>query len=162
MSGINIQRYAFTSVNPTYNREIVTLAEVSKPSKNNDLLQFTQYRALWDTGATNSVVTPKIVKELNLIPIGVTKTTHAGGHSEVNVFQISIRLPNNIIIPNVLVSECADQAGRFDLIVGMDIISLGDFAITGQGNQRMVSFCLPSMMMIDYVPIAAQFNSGIK
>lgn len=68
----------------------------------------------------------------------------------VNTYLVDIALPNRILLPGVRVSECAEQNGRFDMIIGMDIISLGDFAITGQGQRRMVSFCLPSISVIDY------------
>ena len=44
----------------------------------------------------------------------------------------------------------------------MDIISLGDFAITGQGERRMVSFCMPSTLMVDYVSIANNINAQIS
>lgn len=151
-NNIRIPKFAFTSVNPTYNREIITFADVSKPAENITDLSFIQCKALWDTGATNSVITPRLVKELELQAIGVTKVKHAGGESFVNQYQISLKLPSSkIIIPDIPVSECAEQAGRFDLIIGMDIISLGDFSITGQGNMRMISFCLPSFLTIDYV-----------
>lgn len=155
-------RFAFTATNPTYNREIITLAKAAKPAKEIVTANFREYKALWDTGATNSVVTHKVVEELGLIPAGIVKNRHAGGISEVSVYYIDLLLPNNITIPQVRVSECADQAGRFDIIVGMDIISLGDFAITGQGERRMVSFCMPSTLVVDYVSIANTINAQIQ
>lgn len=154
-------RFAFTAINPTYNREIITLAKAGKPQRNIQPDTFHEYKALWDTGATNSVITPKVVQGLGLIPIGVSQNRHAGGISNVNIYLVDICLPNRIIIPQVRVSECADQAGRFDFIIGMDIISLGDFSITGQGERRMVSFCMPSTMQIDYVNIANTINAKL-
>ena len=159
---IQMPRFAFTSVNPFYNREIITLADVSKPSKDIQSADFYKYKALWDTGATNCVITPKVVKELGLVPSGVSQNRHAGGMSDVNIYYVDLRLPNNIVIRGVRVSECADQAGRFDLIIGMDVISLGDFSITGQGTRRMVSFCMPSSVSIDYVPIANALNKQMQ
>lgn len=42
------------------------------------------------------------------------------------------------------------------MIIGMDIISLGDFSISGQQQRRMVSFCLPSSVYVDYVQMLRQ------
>lgn len=42
-----------------------------------------EYTALWDTGATISVITPKIVKELNLECIGYTRVDRSNGNDIV-------------------------------------------------------------------------------
>lgn len=153
-------KLAFSATNPQFHREIITFAGITKPQKDGKF-EIKQYNALWDTGATNSVITPKVVNDLGLIPISYTNVCHAGGNSKVKVYLVNIVLPNNIIIPNVRVSECADQAGRFDMIIGMDIISLGDFSISGQGSKRIVSFCMPSSFTLDYVSITKEHNKKV-
>ena len=150
---ISAPKAAFTATNPAFCKEIVTNAWVAVPAKQVNDCKFIQYNALWDTGATNSVVTPRVVKEMGLIPIGMGQSRHAGGVSDVNIYMVTLMLPNNVIIPNVKVSECAEQEGRFDVIIGMDLITLGDFTISGQGNKRMVSFSMPSAFNVDYVQI---------
>ena len=144
---------AFTVSNPSFNREIVTNAWLSVPTKQLSECNFFRYNALWDTGATNCVITPKVVKELGLVPIGIGESHYAGGISKVNLYMITLMLPNNVVIPNIKVSECTEQEGRFDIIIGMDVITLGDFTISGQGNKRMVSFSMPSAFSVDYVQI---------
>lgn len=42
-------------------------------------------------------------------------------------------------------------AGNTDILIGMDIITLGDFAITNVGGKTVFSFRTPSTKMIDYV-----------
>lgn len=107
------------------------------------------FKALWDTGATNSVVTKDTAKKLGLVSIGKTKVFHAGGESTTNVFIVNIFLPNRIIFP-VKVTEC-DDSTTFGLIIGMDIISRGDFSITNTNGRTAVSFRIPSLERIDYV-----------
>ncbi len=153
-----LPKTAFTIVNPAFCREIITNSWCAVPSKDISKSKFSKYNALWDTGATNSVVTPKVVKELGLVPIGEGETLHAGGVSRVKVYLITLLLPNNVLIPNIRVSECADQAGRFDIIIGMDVITLGDFSISGQGIKRMLSFSMPSSFSVDYVHILNLMN----
>jgi hypothetical protein len=50
----------------------------------------------------------------------------------------------------VPVAEC-DEITQFRFILGMDIITLGDFSITNRANQTWVSFRTPSIAGIDYV-----------
>lgn len=107
--------------------------------------------ALWDTGATNSVITPVIVKALDLKPVGMRQVHHAGGISTVNDYLVNIYLPNHLTFVGIRVTECSEAAGDFGLIVGMDIITQGDFAFTNVGGKSMFSFRLPSSKAIDYV-----------
>lgn len=106
--------------------------------------------ALWDTGATNSVVTSATAKALGLKPITKVISNHAGGQSEVNVYLVHIFLPNKIIIPNVKVTECNDLTGKFGILVGMDIITAGDFSVTNLGGSTVFSFRIPSLHTVDY------------
>jgi hypothetical protein len=116
-----------------------------------ELPPLTPVNALWDTGATKSVLTSATVKKLGLTPVGVTTINHAGGTSQSNTYLVNFYLPNRVIIPGVLVSECEDIAGNFGAIVGMDIIASGDLSITNMGGKTCMSFRIPSIALIDYV-----------
>jgi predicted aspartyl protease len=143
-------------------REIITDIGVSLPfiedniKKTDDRIFRT--KALWDTGATNCVVTKKTASELNLQPISVSRVSHANGISNDNVYLVNIYLPNNLIIPSIRVTECADTAGHFGVIVGMDVITMGDFSVTNVNNQSTISFRIPSITTIDYVQEAEKFK----
>jgi predicted aspartyl protease len=113
--------------------------------------ELVEKNALWDTGATGSVLTKATVKELNLTPVGTTTINHAGGASQSNTYLVNFFLPNHVAIIGVLVSECDDVAGNFGAIIGMDIIGKGDFAITNFGGQTWMSYRYPSIRSIDYV-----------
>lgn len=112
---------------------------------------FHEVNALWDTGATKSVITDATALALNLTPVGTAMVGHAGGISPSNTYLVNFLLPNNVGIPGVLVTKCHDTAGNFGAIIGMDIISKGDFAITNVGNKTCMSFRYPSVNTIDYV-----------
>src|SRR5690554_5616208 len=58
--------------------------------------RFYKYKGLWDTGATNTVITSKVVKELGLIPTGFIDTYNANGSCVVNTYFINIKLPNGV------------------------------------------------------------------
>ena len=53
--------------------------------------------AIWDTGATRSVISQKVVDACGLEAIGVQKVYHAQGEaSDVEAFLVNIGLPNNV------------------------------------------------------------------
>lgn len=109
--------------------------------------------AIWDTGATNSVITQSCAKSLGLIPVSKAMVKGVHGGKEVNVYYVNVTLNNNNITLNAQVTECselsADHATGF--LIGMNIISLGDFAITNFNGKTVMSFRVPSLQKIDFV-----------
>ena len=108
------------------------------------------WRGLWDTGASKSSITQRIVDDLNLIPVGNTNISTANGIVAVNTYFVDFGLPNGVTVKNVLVS-CADLGEDIDVLIGMDIIRHGDFSITNVNNKTTFSFRTPSVEEIDYV-----------
>lgn len=104
---------------------------------------------LWDTGATNSVISTRLVSALKLKPIGKVTVSHAQGQTDVNTYLINLLLPNNVGYPFLQVNE--GVLAGFDMLIGMDIISRGDFSITCSENKTVFSFQQPSTHEIDYV-----------
>lgn len=112
--------------------------------------------AVWDTGATGTVITRKVAEALGLKPIGVTEVNHAAGSSMMNEYLVNVALPNGVIFQGVRVTE-ASLAG-IEALIGMDIIASGDFAVThcNENGGTTLSFCVPSAEEIDFVPRANQ------
>lgn len=108
------------------------------------------WNGLWDTGASKSSITQRIVDDLQLIPVGSTNISTANGIVTVNTYFVDIWLPNHVTVKNVLVS-CADLGDDIDVLIGMDIIRHGDFAITNTDKSTTFSFRTPSIQEIDYV-----------
>jgi uncharacterized protein YchJ len=116
--------------------------------------------ALWDTGATNSVITPSVAADLGVVPTGTIMVNSAHGSKPCNTYLVNLHLPNQVTITGVLVSECEDTA-HFGAIIGMDIIAAGDFSVTNVNNKTWVSFRIPSIASIDYVAEAQRLNSQL-
>ncbi len=109
---------------------------------------FVEFHALWDTGAMRSVISTEVVKILGLLPVGQAKVYHTNGVSIVKTYLIDILLPNAIEFSTVLVTE--GILGDTDVLIGMDIISKGDFAVTGSNGKTKFSFQVPSTHDIDF------------
>ena len=112
--------------------------------------QSKKHLALYDTGATNSAISPQVVKDLQLSSIGA-KTVGVGGGSLVTTSHlVNIGLPNKVLFGMVPVSKMA-LLGGIDALIGMDILGMGDFAVTHKDGNTTFSFCYPSRKDLDFV-----------
>lgn len=119
-----------------------------------------KYVAIWDTGATNTVITEKVVNECGLQPIGVAQVNTANGERISNVYFVSVWLPNKVRFAQVRATE-GTLPGAADVLIGMDIITTGDFAVTNKDGKTNFSFRYPSIECIDFVEQRpAQIQSG--
>lgn len=108
--------------------------------------------AVWDTGANGTVITKQVADELGLKPIGITEVYHAQGKGLTNEYLVNVALLNGVVIPGVRVTE--GVLAGCDVLIGMDIIAMGDFAVTNANSHggTTLSFCIPSVAEIDFVP----------
>jgi predicted aspartyl protease len=117
------------------------------------------FKALWDTGASGSVITEAVVAALGIAPTGVTQIRTANGSRDTNVYAVDILLPSGVSCPNWQVAK-ADVSGA-DVLIGMDVIHCGDFSITNVDGKTTVSFRVPSLKEIDYVEEARR-TGGVR
>jgi hypothetical protein len=104
--------------------------------------------AVWDTGTSNSVISEAIAAGIGAAPAGSTAAFHLGGSSDHDVYVVNITLPNGISIPGLEVL-CGPTPGC-DVLIGMDIIGLGDFAVSNFQGETVMSFRTPSVAVTDY------------
>lgn len=135
--------------NPIY------VSEVHDPSTGNPEPVKKPYTAIWDTGATNSVIVRRVVQELNLqasgrvICQGVSSADQGTHEYETDTFLVNLYLPNNVALIGMRVSE--GTVGGAEVLLGMDVIVNGDFAVTNYNGQTWWTFRLPSNEPIDFV-----------
>jgi hypothetical protein len=121
------------------------------------------YKAIWDTGATGSCISPRVVAEFGLIPI--TKrdvyiaTSGPDSKEEKNVYLVSIGLPNRVGIPSLTVTDV--NLHDADVLIGMDIVGAGDFAISNFQGKTVCTFRMPSTEKISFVPIASEHRNAL-
>lgn len=106
--------------------------------------------ALWDTGASISLITPQVVAGLGISPVGLIQIGHVAGSGKHSTYMVNLGLPNKVIVGGVMVAEGSLSDG-IEAIIGMDVISAGDFAITNVGGQTWMSYRYPSVSTVDYV-----------
>ena len=139
--------HAFTTYNNKISNKLVNSATLIYNGK-----MYKTQLAQWDTGATHTCISKNIVSQLGLIPIGQRPIQTPSGKKNVNEYRIDIKLQNeNVLLKNIFVidSEIGDQG--IDVLVGMNIINLGDFSVSNYNGKTTFSFRIPSCAETDYV-----------
>lgn len=107
--------------------------------------------AQWDTGASGTCISETVVSRLGLVATGKKTILTPSGKTKVNTYLISILLPNDVLIADIEVCDSHIGEQGIDMLVGMDIISKGDFAVSNHNGRTFFSFRLPSVKRTDYV-----------
>ena len=118
------------------------------PSKTKPHSDGNKFKAIWDTGATHTNISEHVVNSCNLKATGMATLKTAGGEKNSPTYFVSVYLPNRVYIPQLRVSQ-TDIYGA-DVLIGMDIISYGDFAVTNKDKKTCLSFRIPSVEKIDF------------
>ena len=111
----------------------IEISDISQKSKN------IKIKALWDTGAMMTAITPEAAKSLNLVSYDRRKVK--GIKDEITlagIARVYIKLPNIPEIKcDVLICSLVKD---IDLLIGMDIIKLGDFSISNGREKTLFTF----------------------
>jgi hypothetical protein len=136
---------------PTYGgsikkRQLLLDVIVSDPKTN----KTRPYRALLDTGATISSISPKVLKELELSSDGWMPVEGVHGEKELPTCSVGLHVPITELsqgqqqltttsrgCSRMKVTIMGKKANTFDVLVGMDLLE--DFHLTVYKNQFILS-----------------------
>lgn len=124
-------------------RYIVTTCKIAGAGKamqsRNNLRECT---AIWDTGASTTIISREVAECLKLDVIGTMPVNTIGGKQAYQRSKIDIYLPTKQIIHflDVIVGELSNC----DILIGMDLITLGDFALSTTKGRTTFYFETPS------------------
>lgn len=100
-------------------------------------------KAVWDTGATCSCISQKIVQSLNLSKIDHVTNYTANGTRDAGVYLVNIYLPNGVVFSPIRVID-AEILGA-EVLIGMDVISNGDLAVTNKNGTTLDDLSGPTV-----------------
>ncbi len=149
---MNPARYSFTVKSSATRNRLVSPCAAYKawaPERETAQPPRQQFNALWDTGATNSMITSRAVDVLGLEAGGYTQVHHVQGTSfEVPFYYVNLAVFSDFHFPDVAVvlGELTDT----DVLIGMDIINRGDFAVSNRNGATAFSFRIPSVEDFDF------------
>lgn len=139
-----MEELAFTVKYSNFNGRIITQEQILH---NEECIPV---QTAWDTGSTYTCISRELAEKLSLSTVETDKLSTAYGKISSNMYDIQVILNDDLLIPiRVLEQDYIHQEG-IDLLIGMDIISEGDFAISTFDNVTCFSFRIPSRGLIDF------------
>ncbi len=96
--------------------------------------------AIFDTGASSSVVRPDIIQRLGIQPIGQIRiSTPSSSGFACYQYKAAIGLPNNVVNETAELIAAPLQDQPIQCLIGRDLLSLGVFTYVGYANTFMFS-----------------------
>ena len=109
------------------------------------------FDALWDTGANTSCISHDVVQALGLVATGRVPIHTPSGTRVSRTYLVDIQLPNNVIVHGVQVCDSEIGGQGIGVLIGMNIINQGDFAVSNFQGKTVFTFRCPSVAKADYV-----------
>jgi len=101
-------------------------------------------KVLWDTGADITCIKPALLERLKLRLLESKRTEFAGIGGNVTADATLVDL---LLTPELEIEQwpvyVTDFPGDEDILIGMDIIGMGDFAVCNTDNKTSFSFVIP-------------------
>ena len=111
-----------------------------------------EFWAIWDTGATDTCVTKRVVDDCALTPTGIKPVQTVNETSLSRTFEVDIILPNQVGIKALSVFEVEYLSEGANVLIGMDIISSGNFIVSTYDGETSFSFEIPASAKL-HLPI---------
>lgn len=111
-------------------------------------LKKSEFTGIWDTGASMSAVTQNVVDALGLIQTGFRQIHGVHGPETVPTFNVAFHLSSGVIFTSITASR--GKLYGADVLLGMDVIGAGDFAVTNHKGHTTISLRIPSQECIDF------------
>jgi hypothetical protein len=107
------------------------------------------------------MITAELAAELNLESTGETEIYNVSGSARTRTYDITITLPNGYEFRGW--SVCSGVLRNADMLIGMDIMVYGDFAVSHADGNTKFTFQIPSTHDTDYeLELASSPSSDSK
>lgn len=97
-------------------------------------------KAMWDTGATITVISHAVAERFNTQPHETGTSISATDCSDSDIYLATVELPGGIVFHNVEVWDVDLSDHGAEVIIGMDIISRGKLVVETVDGVPMFTF----------------------
>jgi hypothetical protein len=87
------------------------------------------------------MITPKILSDLELTTVDTVTVHGVNSLAQVPIVLINLILPNGIQVNEVRAAVSKIEGA--DMLIGMDLIQLGDFSISNWDRKTVFTFAIP-------------------
>jgi hypothetical protein len=106
-----------------------------------------QARALLDTASDKTAVAVHLLRQLGIAPRGPVRTQTAGGIVKVQLYEVSLSIPNPtgartpmLVHPEWEVTEFLHAPPQIDVLIGLDVLNQCLVVIDGPGGRFTLGF----------------------
>ena len=95
--------------------------------------------AMWDTGASVTLISERVASELGLVVTGTTIISgYDGKKRKANTYRIDLKFTDDLHV--CFIEAVETPSPFFDLLIGMDVISQGNLHVDSKVTPPIVSF----------------------
>jgi len=113
---------------------------------------------VWDTGSHGCVISSELIKSLKPPLIGYKLISGIVSDKWSAEYLLNIHFSNEFVIQGISACE-GPNLHKDEFLIGMDIINMGDFAITNVNQKTAYSYRTPSVRRINF---QAEKNNAAK
>lgn len=117
--------------------------------------------AVWDTGATRTCVSMLLADKLGLESRGTSTAVTPSGRDVFPSFLVNLELPNGVTVTDLKVTGTQIHKQRIGVLIGMDVITQGDFAVSCKGGKTQFTFRMPSIEDADYTISSSVMGTSV-
>lgn len=139
-----MEELAFTKIYDEFKGRIITDEHIVNDGKDIPVT------AALDTGTTYSCISPEFAKQINLHPLSNNKLHTSYGLIQSKLYDVNILLNEQIVYTVRVAENPYIHREGVDFLIGMDIISEGDFTLSTYNGKTSFSFRIPSKGLVDY------------
>ena len=102
--------------------------------------QAREVKALIDTGCTNTSISIRLAKDMQLQPINTKPMRNASNQVlSCPVYRVSMAIGDNVHLPAGEITEYPLETDKFDVLIGMDVLCLCDFAVMNSDGKSKLT-----------------------
>lgn len=140
------KRFYFVCPEPMPRKMIIPVKVIAGPFFSESIDEkILQIPALLDTGAVESAIDESIASALQLIPVDQCVFLNAHGEIAGYEYFVDLEIAEGFRINQLKVAECSFHSEDVKMLIGMDILGLGEFAHIKMPEERsMFVFRIPN------------------